>query len=435
MTPDGPAPDVGPLLARGGRVLVFEQTDEVLSRRLGFRTNQPRLRNVSWSAPRIRCSQASTTSCCATGAAQSTLLPDHYTLPENETGIPKVDWLGFNNTRAWKWGNWGQVASALIEKPQTGDFCPLVDGGFDLQYPPLLLMRTPQGGEMHFCQLDVTGRTSPDPVARRLVAYMLAWASGGDCPNCRGHHAQHGPENGTVPLAPSEAEPSEAKSAGYVGDDETLDLLRALGANLRPVSEPQAPPGTVVIGPEDPETLKRLMPRLAQHAAKIVLLFQSEDALRAVSPAIDVRQAAITHTLLAPDDRRQPILAGVGPAELHFRGRTEIAGVVPRDGWSTATGTLAAMPLGRAEAFFCQVDPRRFDYTAANKIYLKLTHNRTCTLLSRVLANCGVPMDSRLVEYWSTPVASAEGKDPRWLHSYYLDQPTADDDPYRYDRW
>jgi hypothetical protein len=127
------------------------------------------------------------------------------------------------------------------------------------------------------------------------------------------------------------------------------------------------------------------------------------------------------------------LLRGIGPAELHFRGRTEIVGVTP-NGWSTQNGVLAQMPWASDE--FCQIDPRRFDYTGPNKVYLKLTHNRACTLLSRVLANAGVPMESRLPAYWTTPV---EGKgDPaqaRWLHSYYLDTPIANDDPYRYNRW
>jgi hypothetical protein len=39
---------------------------------------------------------------------------------------------------------------------------------------------------------------------------------------------------------------------------------------------------------------------------------------------------------------------------------------------------------------------------------VKLTHNRTRTLLSRVLANAGVPMSSPLLDLWSSPASQAE---------------------------
>jgi len=81
-------------------------------------------------------------------------------------------------TRLWRAGNRGNVASVLIEKPARGDFMPIVDGGFSLQFSPLLEYREGKG-MMLFCQMDVTARTESDPaaenLARNIVRYVTAW--------------------------------------------------------------------------------------------------------------------------------------------------------------------------------------------------------------------------------------------------------------------
>ena len=64
----------------------------------------------------------------------------------------------------------------LIEKPSAGDFLPLLDGGFGLQYSPLLEYREGSGMVL-FCQLDVTGRTESDPAATRLVRNLLDYVA------------------------------------------------------------------------------------------------------------------------------------------------------------------------------------------------------------------------------------------------------------------
>jgi beta-galactosidase len=54
--------------------------------------------------------------------------------------------------RLWRCGNRGNVASVLIEKPAVGDFLPIVDGGFSLQYSPLMEYREGKG-MLLFCQM------------------------------------------------------------------------------------------------------------------------------------------------------------------------------------------------------------------------------------------------------------------------------------------
>jgi hypothetical protein len=418
LTVDGELPEVGPLLARGGRVVVFEQTEPVLSRRLGFRTNAPSLRNVFLrTAHPILAGLGK--SQLHDWCGDATLLPDRFTLPDFEATDPKVDWLGFRNPRVWKWGNAGQLASVVPEKPQTGDFLSLVDGGFDLQYSPLLLART-GGGQIVFCQLDVTGRSQPDPAADRLLANLVGWAG--------------------EPAGRNAVRPPAVPPAHYVGDTATLEFLRSLGAQLAPaasLAQALAQPGTTVAaGAADPAELRRALAALHRVPSALVLLWPTAAALEAFGPALEVRPQNITHTLFRADDAAQPWLAGVGPAELHFRGRTSLPGVFPRQGWSLETGVVAAMRLGQSQLVFCQIDPRQFDYTQPDKIYLKLTRNRSCTLLARVLANSGVALAGNLETSWRAPATADPAAGPgRWLHSFYLDAPVGEDDPYRYNRW
>ena len=68
---------------------------------------------------------------------------------------PTVEWCGMRVKRGWRCGNRGNVASALIEKPASGDFLPVLDGGYALQYASLMEYREGTGMVL-FCQTDVT---------------------------------------------------------------------------------------------------------------------------------------------------------------------------------------------------------------------------------------------------------------------------------------
>ena len=54
---------------------------------------------------------------------------------------PTVTWAGIRVKRGWRCGNRGNVASVLIEKPASGDFLPILDGGYALQYTSLMEYR------------------------------------------------------------------------------------------------------------------------------------------------------------------------------------------------------------------------------------------------------------------------------------------------------
>ena len=108
----------------------------------------------------------------------------------------------------------------LIEKPARGDFLPILDGGYSLQYSPLMEYREGRGMVL-FCQLDVTGRTEQDPAAEILVHnlfdYLAAW------------------------------QPTPRRQAVYAGDAEGKQHLESMGIASRPYQRREAAEDDVLI--------------------------------------------------------------------------------------------------------------------------------------------------------------------------------------------
>ena len=104
---------------------------------------------------------------CVTGAERRRYFQPSLRYEMRPGHGPTVNWCDIPVSHVWRCGNRGNVASVLIEKPACGDFMPIVDGGYSLQYSPLLEYREGLGFIL-FCQLDVTGRTESDPAAEKL---------------------------------------------------------------------------------------------------------------------------------------------------------------------------------------------------------------------------------------------------------------------------
>ncbi|MBI2300463.1 MAG: beta galactosidase jelly roll domain-containing protein [Armatimonadetes bacterium] len=371
---DNKLPDLRPLLDRGRRVLVMEQTEPALTQRLGFRVNDPSLRRVFVRVPSHPVLAGLDTDRLRDWRGEATLLPGKLDLPTWEPSDPPHDWLGFANTRVWKCGNTGQVATVVVEKPQRGDFEALVDGGFDLEYAPLLLHRA-GNGQVLFCQIDVTARSVPDPAADRLHANLLAWVS-----------------------APADKAP--AGPARYVGDDSGAALLTGLGVAFRRVDALEAAgPGLLIAGPGCGKTLAGVSQAVAGAVRAGGELFCLPLPAEDLGGWLPIRVETSEASLLAASAAGE--LSGVGPSELHWRGRKKVLRVAAAGGQPAVVSRVA---VDKGAVTFCQVSPADWDYDDPYRVYLKRTADRTATLLARLLAKAGVTFSVPLREDWSTAV-------------------------------
>ncbi len=317
---------------------------------------------------------------------------------------PTVTWCGLTVPRIWRCGNQGNVASVLIEKPPRGDFRPIVDGGFSLQYSPLLEYREGRG-MIVFCQLDVTGRSESEPAAetivRNLVEYLSTW------------------------------KPAPRREATYFGDSGGAKFLGSLGiaaANYEG-GKPQANQVLIVAGGAGPkltENAKHITEWLKTGGTVVAIDLDQKD-VEGWLPGIRFRRREHIAAYFEPPSAASP-LAGIAPADVHNRDPRELPLVV--DGASIiGDGVLAKAE--NSNVVFCQLAPWQFEGDQHN---LKQTRRRASFLVSRLLANAGVAGSTPILERFSKPVAPNKSEH-RWTEGLYLDQPEEWDDPYRFFRW
>src|SRR5213078_692976 len=206
LTLDGAAPDIS-RVRDGLKVVLFEQTSDVLEKRLGFRVEEYGLRQVFTRVPDHPFLANTKPANLRDWRGSATIVPLRLKYELRPRYGPTVEWAGIPVTRVWRCGNRGNVASVLIEKPARGDFLPILDGGFSLQYSPLTEYREGKGLVL-FCQLDVTGRTEGDPTAETLVRNILRYLS--------------------------DWKPVPRRSAVYAGDPAGRTYLASMGVPVRP---------------------------------------------------------------------------------------------------------------------------------------------------------------------------------------------------------
>lgn len=393
LTVDGPGPELS-RVADGLRVLLFEQDADVLERRFGFRINIHGLRQTFPRAATHPVLAGLGAEHLRDWRGAATLVPPHLDITGVETADPKWRWCGFENTRVWRCGNNGSVATVLIEKPERGDWLPIVDGGFDLQYAPLLEC-THGKGHIVFCQLDVTGRTADEPAALTICVNLLRHLDA--------------------------ARPTSARPVMYSGNADGLDLLKRLGHEPGPYEATSAAAALVVLGPG--HQAQHLDAAVAAGARVFCLGLSSADLDRAFTQKIETKEGP---AISQPLNHAGPATEGIGTADLHWRTAPSIAALPTH----TPSGpALAVLPRGKGQIVLCQAAPWMFDYE--KKPYLRTTYRRNVFLVSRLLANLGARAHCPIIDRFARPPKTPEP----WLDALYLQNPIADDDPYRYYRW
>jgi hypothetical protein len=390
----------------GLKVLVFEQSAEALEKRLGFRVVEYGLRQAFPRVPDHPALAGIGSDQLADWRGEATLVPSQLKYELVPQHGPTVKWCDIPVSRVWRCGNRGNVASVLIEKPPRGDFLPIADGGFSLQYSPLLEFRQGRGVAL-FCQLDVTGRTEFDPagqlVARNLLDYLTTW------------------------------KPSPRRRVLYSGEPAGKRHLESIGVSAESYTGGDLSPDQIlVVGPGGAVNLSDRRGAIAtwlKNGGHLLAVGLDQDECRKFLPLdIGVQNAEHIAAYFEPVALTSP-LAGVGPADVHNRSPRQLP-LVQSGVKTVGDGVLACSENGNV--LFCQLVPWQFD--DAKNLGLRRTYRRSSFLLSRLLANLGGGGSTPLVSRFSLPVAATNEKN-RCLDGLYLDQPQEWDDPYRFFRW
>jgi hypothetical protein len=403
MTPFGPGPNVA-RVRDGLKVIVFEQSQDVLEKRFGFRVQEHCLRQVF---PRIAghpILEGLDADMLANWRGEGTTIPARMEtgFMNPQRGWPHGKWAGFSQRRVWRVGCYGSVASLLMEKPACGDFLPICDGGFSLQYSPLMEYRDGKGMVL-FCQLDVTGRTEADPAAMRLINNLLNYVS-------------------AWKAAPR-------RTALYVGEPAGKKHLESTGLSVGEYTGGDlATEQVLVVGPGGG---KKLAPhagsigRFLTAAGNLLAVGLDQDEANAFLPfRVSTKNAEHIATYFEPPPGGS-LLAGVSPADVYARDAKQIPLVTAG---ATALGDGVLAKAAAANVVFCQVAPWHYDYNADNgaawimyhKAHnVKWTYQHTSVLLARLLANMGVGAPTPLVARFGSPAQEGESLqdliDAPWL--------------------
>jgi len=408
MTPDGPAPNVA-AVSKGLKVIVFEQTADVLEKRFGFRVAEYGLRNVYKRVPDHPALAGLDVEHLRDWRGEATILPPRLKYESNPglfNGVPVVRWCDIPVTRLWRCGNRGSVASVLIEKPARGNFLPLIDGGYSLQYSPLVEYREGKGMVL-FCQMDVTGRTEADPaadrLARNIIAYVSAW------------------------------KPAASRQALYAGEPAGKNHLEKAGLSVASYQGGKLSSDQVLIaGPGGGQLL-------SAHAAAIAEWLKAGGHLLAIGldqadagalwPKVTMKKAEHIAAYFEPSGTAS-LLAGIGPADVHNRDPRDFSLV---SGGATVVGDGVLAKVEQQSVVFCQLVPWQCDYSK-EKHNVKQTFRRSSFLVTRLLGNMGVESATPVLPRFNSPVDATKAE-KRWLEGLYLDRPEEWDDPYRFFRW
>ena len=405
LTLESPAPDIA-RVRDGLKVLLFEQTADVLEKRFGFRVAEYGLRQVFRRVPDHPLLTGIGAENLCNWRGEATILPPRLKYEMRPRYGPTVQWCGIPVTRLWRCGNRGNVASVLIEKPARGDFLPILDGGFSLQYSPLMEYREGKGMVL-FCQMDITGRSENDPAGQTLAGNILRYVSAW--------------------------KPAPRRKVIYVGDPAGRQHLESAGISLTSYDAGSLSANHIlVVGEGGEQMLARDTTAIAdwlKAGGNLVAVGLDEQQANAFLPLkVRMKEAEHISAYFEPFGFNS-LFAGVGPADVHCREPRKLPLV------SAPVTTIGDGVLAGAENYnivFCQLAPWQFDSKQPQNV--KRTFRRTAFLLARLLANMGAASSTPVPQRFGSPVDTSKDE-KRWLEGLYMDVPEEWDDPYRFFRW
>ncbi len=370
----------------GGRVVLMGQEPDVL-RRAGFRVARYVSRRAFVVQDGHPISKGLDAGALRDWNGAGTLVPetDGVALMPNEDKPPY----------GWHWGNRGSVSSAMIEKPHLAGWTPILEGEWDLAYSPLLELRRGRGLAL-LCSLDLEARTTPDPVADRLMLAMLRYAAEAEVREAAGVRVQ-ADGSGTLSLIDPEARDGASSPA-----ERSILVVHDDASASAAVAEHRRGGGTV--------------------------LYIDSGAAPSADGSYDGA---------APPD--WPVAAGLSASDLRPRVDLTVPLLRPEAGLDVAAGGTMARRVdggdGGADEFYLQLDPDALDVDT--QPYLRYTRWRFTRVLTQVLANLGARFPADTLSRFND-VARGDTAAPPLYHPDYISPDEnfeMSDDPYRYYRW
>ena len=389
-------------LEDGLRVLVLEQPRDVL-RRFGFRAEATCSRRLFPRQPDHPLLRGLDAASLADWRGSATLLPEQWPLDLNPA-----------RPRCMHWGNYGIVASVLIEVPHHGNFASIVDGEFDLRYSPLLEWRH-GAGRLVFSQFDLTGRVGRDPDATLLAHNLLAYM-------------------GT-------ATPSSLRRTAYVGGPRGRAFVERLRLDIATNTPLGRLPrkGLVILGEvadDQAGATRAALTRFVEGGGQVLALPRTPAECAALFPFGVRTEPRAAHRIEADPALLAGIGAGLGPADLHWRdfGTFDLfmTNGLPPGAEVLGGGFFLRYRQQQGTWWLSQVDPRPFDDDVAGTVpllaewpepgysqdggrtvqspkpWLPLTRRRIDRLYAQVLSNLGTGPSPGLVRRVMRFVADPE---------------------------
>ena len=365
-----------------GRVIIFEQ-DKALLEDIGFRVQCYGLRNVF---PRFKTDELSgilKEELMRDWAGESTLERAYTKLSPAETGADSDTFAGYDSSRVWRNGFRGAVASVIMEKPSYGDWVPLVDGGFDLQYSPLLEWRF-GSGSIVFCQMDVTGRTEHDVAADALMR-QLACGALPNVPRERGSAAAFGMQAyATGVYSP--------RMHWLIDQDLTRTNLNlfvvSTGCGKRPDCFFDA----------------------VKNGANALMLGLNSDEIKEWSP-VPLKTFEKKDGMYSRIKNLPPELNGLSNADWAWHGLMDYTAIADTD--ESSNDFLKVVKYGKGKLVFWQVPPWKINEEL--RPYMRTSKRHATFMLSRLMGNLGFRRGKAMIVYGDIPIQ--------------------EDDPYRYYHW
>ena len=386
----------------GAKVIVLEQQRQTLTR-FGFRAEETYSRRLFVRQPHHPLLRGIEAADLADWRGSATLVPDTKPLDLNVV-----------RPRCMHWGNYGIVASVVIEVPQHGNFTPIVDGEFDMRYSPLLEWRCGAGSVL-FSQLDLTGRVGKDPVADVMARNLIDYAS-----------------------TPTTNHP---RKAVYIGGPRGKAFVQRLGLDVDVNgSFAQLPAGGVVllgeIGKEDAAAAKGTLEKFVERGGVVMSLPKTREEISTLLPFAVQMERHKAHRIENAKSVVETIGDGLGPADMHWRdiGEFDLFAKTgaPAGAEILGDGFVLRYKQGKGMWLLCQVDPRPFDDEVAGKIsllaewpepgysqdggrkaelpkpWLRLTRQRIDRFYAQVIANLGVDSSPALARRMTKFMADPE---------------------------